>query len=224
MENFTKCACVIDTCSIINLDEIQLGREDVLSYIRRFFDVRVGEPLKDEFNRHRDQVSSREASYWSRFLSSRRYVPTTLTDDEPVIGPFYTSPPVFDGVRNAGEYANARVALELLLTRQIGHILFITDDQNAENAFLDRMQGAFPGIRLWTSADVIIYLGAVLLKESKLGFDDVKSALRDVYAATARVRPRSEITQGEKDSNIRKLAVSVDRLKLILKVTDHWRN
>jgi len=224
MENFTKCACVIDTCSIINLDDIQLARQDVLSYIRRFFDVRVGGPLRDEFNRHRGQVSSREASYWPRFLSSRRYVPSVLTDDQSVIGPFYTSPPVFDGVRNAGEYANARVALELLLTKQIGHTLFITDDQNAQNAFLDRIQGAFPGIRLWTSADVIIYLGAVLLKESKLGFDDVKSALRDVYAATGRIRPRAEITQAEKESIIRKLAVSVDRLKLVLKVTEHWRN
>jgi hypothetical protein len=224
MQQSTRTACIIDTSSIINLDDIQLARQDVLFYLRCFFDVRVCGTIRDELERHRNLVSSREVSYWPRFLSSRRYAPNVLIDDRSVIGPFYTSAPLFDGVENAGEYGNARVALELLLTEQIAHTLFITDDQRACNSFLALMQGAFPGIKLWSSADVILYLGAVFLNQKKVRFEDVRSALRDVYAATGRSKPWEQITQAEKESIIRKQAVSIDRLRLVQKVIDHWRN
>lgn len=161
MNHFTRAVCIIDTSSIINLDDIQLARQDVLFYLRSFFDVRVCGTIREELDRHRNLVSSREVSYWPSFLSKRRYIPSILTDDESVIGPFFTSPPLFDNAENAGEYGNARVALELLMMRQVGHTLFVTDDQRAYNSFLGTMQGAFPGVRMWTSADVILYLAAV---------------------------------------------------------------
>src|ERR1039457_4402664 len=90
MERFTKALCIIDTCSIINLDKITLAQKVVLEYLRRFFDIRVCETIKDEFLRHRDLVVSREASYWESFLSSRRHRPQTLIDDQAVLEPFYS--------------------------------------------------------------------------------------------------------------------------------------
>lgn len=64
----------------------------------------------------------------------------------------------------------------------IGHAIFVTDDKKASSAFLNPKQQAFLGINLWTSVDVILYIGAVLLKDRKTGFDDIKATLRDVYA------------------------------------------
>lgn len=224
MEHFQKAMCVIDTSSIINLDDIVLGRKDILFYIRRFFNVRVCSVIREELDRHQDLISSREVSYWRPFLNSVRYLPEVLSDDASVIGPFYTSAPTFAGTENAGEHGNARVALEMLLTRQIGHAVIVTDDEKANNAFLQLMRRAFPGVSIWSSADIILYLGALLLKENKTTFDEVRAAVRDVYAAGGRARPWEEITQAEKETIIRKQAVSVKSLRLVSRVVDHWRN
>ena len=222
MQHFRRAVCVLDTCSIINLDAIELGNRDILFYMRRFFDVHVCQTIREELQRHANLVSSREVSYWNSFLSTRTYSPSTLTDDKNVIGPFYSTPPTTFGVKDAGEHGNARVALELLLTRTIGHAIFVTDDQKASNAFLNSMRRSFPGINVWTSADVILYVGAVLLKERKANFETVRGALRDVYAAGA-TKWRDK-TETEKSNIILKQSNSVTSLRLIQKVVDCWRD
>ena len=219
MKHFTKAACVLDTCSIINLDNVVLAQKDILYYVRRFFDVRVCETIREELQRHVNLVSSREISYWNSFLSKQTYSPTTLTDDRTIIGPFYSNPPATFDDRSRGERGNARVALELLLTRTIGHAIFVTDDKNASDAFLKSIRWSFPGINLWTSVDVILYVGSVLLKERKVDFDQVKEALRSAYAVGA-----GRGSSREKNNNIKKHSKNVDRLKLINRVVDHWRN
>ena len=220
MKHFTKAVCVLDMCSIVNLDNIELGKKDILYYVRRFFDVRVCRTIRDELQQHQSLVSSQEITYWMGFLSKKIYSPTTLIDDQTIIGPFYSAPPTTFGVRDKGEHGNARVALELLLTKTIGHAVFVTDDEKASNAFLKPMQQAFPGINLWTSVDVILYVGAVLLKERKTGFDDIEAALRDVYVAGARKWSNTN----ETDTIIRKRKKSLDNLKLVKQVVESWRN
>lgn len=216
MEHFTKAACILDTCSIINLDNIELGRKDILYYMRRFFDVRVCQTIRKELQQHRNLVSSREITYWMGFLNKRTYSPRTLIDDQTIIGPFYSDPPTTFDVRNKGEHGNARVALELLLTKTIGHAVFVTDDEKACNGFLKPMQQAFPGINLWTSVDVILYVGAVLLKDRKTVFGDVEAALRDVYTAGAKKCSNTN----ESDTVIRKRKKSLDNLKLVKQVIE----
>lgn len=222
MKHFTKAVCVLDTCSIINLDNIVLAQNDILYYMRRFFDIRVCQTIREELQRHANLVSNHgEIKYWDRFLSKKTYLPTILTDDRNIVGPFYSKPPTTFGVRDRGEHGNARVALELLLTRTIGHVIFVTDDEKASNAFLKSMRRSFPGINLWTSVDVILYVGAILLKEGKVGSDNVKAALRDVYAVGS--KKWGNKTEIEKSNIIKNHSKSVDRLKLIKKVVNHWR-
>lgn len=220
--HFTRAACVLDTCSIINLDEIVLARQDVLLYMRQFFDVHVCGTIKDEFIRHRNKTSSREATYWERVLSSNTFDPSVLTENTSTIGPFYTSAPPFVGTNNAGEHGNTRVALELLLTQKVGHIIFVTDDEKARRSFLTAVRRSFPGVQLWTSIDVILYLGALLLKEGKADFDAVRAALRDVYAATA--KKWDVISEKQKSEIIKDQKLSVDSLRLVKQIADQWRN
>ena len=140
MNHFKKAICILDTCSIINLDEILLARKDVLYYMRLFFDIQVCTAIREEFLRHQELVSSREASYWGSFLSRASYTPSVLDNDRTVVGPFYSTAPTFEGTENAGEHGNARVALELLITRNVGHAVFVTDDMHACNGFLKKMR------------------------------------------------------------------------------------
>ncbi len=219
---FHRVACILDTCSIINLDGIILAREDVLFYMRQFFDVRVCDVIKDEFIRHRAKVDSREATYWERVLSKKTYSPTVLTEDQSAVGPFYTTPPAFTGTDDAGEHGNTRVALELLLTQQVGHAIFVTDDEKACAAFLRTVRRSFPGVNLWTSTDVILYLGALLMKDGKADFEAVRAALRDVHAASA--TKWDQITEQQKSDIIKKNTANVNSLRLVKSVVDQWRN
>jgi hypothetical protein len=41
LPHFGKVACIVDTCSIINLDEIEIAGRNVLYYMRRSFDIYV---------------------------------------------------------------------------------------------------------------------------------------------------------------------------------------
>lgn len=218
MKHFTKAICVIDTCSILNLDGIELARDDVLRYIRQFFDVHVSDVILDEFNRHRKQLGREEASYWSSTLSSKQFQPQVLTSNETVIAPFYTHPPASFGAEDAGEHANARVAIELLLTKAAGHAIFVTDDLKACSAFLNKMRGSFPGINLWSSADVVLYLGAILLTERRVTYDAIKNALRDVYARRGSFANTDQYTS----QVIKRRKQSAESLKLIAKIANNW--
>jgi hypothetical protein len=222
MNHFTRSVCVVDTCSIINLDEIILDKKDVLFYMRQFFDIRVSCVIREEFIRHRSLAKSREASYWVGVLSNKTYAPIVLRSALTAIGPFYTTAPSFIGPANAGEHENMCVALELLLSRQAGHAIFVTDDEKASNAFLSTVRRSFPGVELWTSVDVILYLAALLMKEGKADFDSVKSALRDVYAAGA--KKWEQIDSAQKSAIIRKRRQSVESLRIIKSIVDHWRH
>ncbi|HMG03840.1 MAG TPA: hypothetical protein VK581_00180 [Chthoniobacterales bacterium] len=221
MSQFRSAVCVLDTCSIINLDEIVLAGKDVLFYVRQSFDLYVSSIIQDEFLRHRALATSREASYWKGVLSNSCYTPSVLNSDAEIIGPFYSTPPSFSGNHNAGEHANTRVALELFLTRTTGHTIFVTDDEKARNAFLGMVRRAFPSLHVWTSVDVILYLGAVLLKEGRADFEGVRAALRDVYAARAKWEERDETA---KSAIIRNQRYSVESLRILKEVTSKWRN
>jgi hypothetical protein len=123
--HFGKTACVLDTCSIINLDDIELAGRDVLYYMRRSFDVHVCDAILDELGRHKQRLHSKESSYWPRFLSSRKQAAFVLNDDRTALESFYSAAPSFSGSDDAGERGNTRLALELLITRRFGQIVFV---------------------------------------------------------------------------------------------------
>lgn len=220
MKHFTKALCVVDTCSIINLDDITLGRQDILYHMRCDFDVHVSGVIVDEFLRHKDKVSSEESSFWNRFLRSKKHEPEALCDDSKALGVFHSIPPRFGGMQNAGEYGNARVAMELLMTCQAGHVVFVTDDAKAWRAFLERLRESFPGIALWTSLDVVMYVAGVLMKKGHIGHDDVRAAFRDVIAAAAKW---PNMNEQEKSNLIRRRAAAEASLSRLATVAKLWR-
>lgn len=209
--HFGKTACVLDTCSIINLDEIELAGRDVLYYMRRSFDIHVCDAILDELDRHKQRLHSKESSYWPRFLSNQKKAALVLNDDRTALGPFYSAAPSCFGSDDAGERGNTRLALELLITRQFGQIVFVTDDDRARNAFLANVVRSFPGLHLWSSADVVLYLGSFLLKEQKTTFDSIRAALRDLNAASAKTW--EQIGDAEKSAIIKRYKDSVANLE-----------
>lgn len=219
MKHFQKTVCVVDTCSIIYLDGIHLGRNSILKYLRTDFNVFVSDSIKRELIKHRAKLNSREATYWHRFLSNKVYRPEVITDDLKCLGPFYDSIPHSFGEKGAGERDNSKVSIELLLTKKAGHVVFITDDIKAQNAFLSSIENVFPGIKLWTSKDVIYYLGGILLKEKKVIYNDVWGALRDVNIKWKNWR---NMPEAGRNKLIESLEKSKEDLKKIKTISGLW--
>lgn len=219
MKNFTKCMCVIDACSIINLDNITLAHNDVLFYSRKYFNVQVCDIIKKEIKRHANLIESKEGSFWPPFLSNKTYLPEKLKDDKKTLIHFYSKPPKSFDSESAGERGNARISLELLLTGKVGHVIFLTDDENARNAFLKDLSKSFPGCKLWSSFDLILYLGSQLMKQKKSTWDDVFSALRDVLATNSKRRKLGDYTS-EAISDIKKYKKLLNKIQM---VTNQWR-
>lgn len=220
MKQFTKAVCVVDTCSIINLDEITLGRKDVLRYIRCDFDVQFSSIIADEFARHNDKVHSTEASYWSSFLNSRSRDAVKLHDDAAALSVFHTTAPVFGGSNNAGEYGNARLAMELLMSRSVGQVIFVSDDEKARRAFLASLCQSFPGVTLWTSLDVIFYVASILMGSGCIVVEDVEAALRDLVAAAGKWPNLPQDVQSELAKRRADAKKRLQRLESVVKV---WR-
>lgn len=219
MKHFQKTVCVVDTCSIIYLDDINLGRNSILKYLRTDFNVFVSDSVKKEFIKHRAKLNSREATYWQRFLSNKVYLPEVTKDNLKCLGPFYDSIPHSFGEKGAGERDNSKVSIELLLTKKAGHVVFITDDIKAQNAFLSSIENVFPGFKLWTSKDVIYYLGGILLKEQKVIYNDVWGALRDVNIKWKNWRNMPETGRNKL---IKSFAKSKEDLKKIKTISELW--
>ena len=220
MKHFTKAVCILDTCSIIYLDEIVLGRKDLLTYMRTDFDVHVSDVIVQEYTRHKDKMHGLESSYWLRFLNSRNEVPSHLKRDSETLGVFHASPPAFCGTENAGEYGNARLAIEMLMSCRAGQVVFVTDDERACRAFLGSLRETFPGITLWSSLDVIFYVAGILMVKGMITGEDVDAAARDLVAAS----PRWEtLNEEEKSKLIKRRADARKRRQRLETVTKEWR-
>jgi len=219
MKHFSNAICVVDTCAILNLDGIRLGTMDVLEHMRRHFGIHVCSDVLGELRRHREDLESREASYWPRFLTGKVCHPLTLVDDDTVLGVFYCGSRGACSVAGAGERGNARVAIELLLTRQAGHAVFVTDDRNARNFFLSRLAEDFPGVHLWSSVDLVLYMGAILMKEKKACYKDVDAALRDVVPGSGHNTYEGDSTSAV----IKRLRTAHESLNRVWHTAKCWR-
>lgn len=177
-----RAICIIDTSSIINLDGVKVGPHEILALIRKYLRVCSTDEIIREIKKHLDKVSEHETKRtWPCFLAAMKLKPKTLIADE-IVKVFFTQQPKLFGGKNCGERANACLAMELLLNRKAGKIIFISDDENAKNGFLSCLCEAFPGIHLWTSSDVVFFWGGILLKERETTFDALYDAIWDVRA------------------------------------------
>jgi hypothetical protein len=209
LRSFTKCRCVIDTCSIINLDGVEVGKKNVLKQMRQYCDIQVSPTIRDELKRHQSKLKSREGSVWPQFISSEAYRCKQYGNEEKRLGSFFTSKPAQWGAGDAGERGNACVSVELLLKKSAGHIVFVTDDEKAQRTFLDRFVESFPGVKVWNSADVVLYFGGLLMHDKQVIFDEVKNAVRDVYARLL----SWEDGAPPKDAVIKKRSAKIECLK-----------
>lgn len=219
MKAFNTSVCVIDTCSIISLDGITLARKSILQLMRDHCKVFVSSEVCSELKERKHLLKSREAAFWPSFSGSVVFTPKVLCDDD-TLRCFHNAPPAKFTAKGAGERGNARVSLEILLSRDHGHVVFLTDDIRAGGSFLDAMAEAFPGINMWTTTDLILYIGSILMKEGSCTWDDTRNALRDLRTNAGNIKRFKTVVTDELIS----LSGKHKRLlNTVLAVTKCWR-
>ncbi|HUU00982.1 MAG TPA: hypothetical protein VM425_06040 [Myxococcota bacterium] len=219
MRQFNRNVCVIDTCSIVTLNAITLARKPLLKLMRAHFNIRVSKEVKGEINKHHKLLDSEEASRWPKFVGSVVFSPSALRADT-TLRCFYTSPPAEFTEKGRGERGNARVSLEILMSKAFGHVVFLSDDINARRSFLYAIGDAFPGVDLWTTTDIVLYFGAILMKEGKCTWDDVWSALRDLRTNAANITCFDSFSKDELISLAGKHKRLLNRIHTVAKM---WR-
>lgn len=213
-----KSLCIIDTCSLIFMNDVQVARRPLHSWLLDEFEVHYSQTVLEEIRRHSDKIRSRRR--WESYVYS---YPRAAACEKMLFGqPLqreivsgtcrYCKQPIFVEQRfeidlasseDQGERHNCCVALAAVRAAEGRQVIFITDDRRAIRDYVAPMMRVFPLGVTWTSLDFVTFL--FFRHRSRITLDDVKVALRDVNANA----PTSETPQ--------------DRDRRIVRLTDYNR-
>ncbi|WP_199142029.1 hypothetical protein [Pedobacter sp. ASV12] len=101
-----------------------------------------------------------------------------------------------------GEVDNFILSIDLLHHTKKGAMVYITDDKKAIKGKIGEWIPAFPGVQMWTSYDVLLFLYAHNVIPTKA---IAVNLIRDLNAVTTKYEPRSE----ELTARIQKLVTQV---------------
>lgn len=198
-----KPLCVIDTCSLIYLSEIELAHRSLHRWLWDEFDVTYSEAVWDEIKRNARKMGQ-DASWIRRngdeYVSSLSAI---TTYERALFGPpFYRTQqirkcsrckqPQFKRMkfnpdltldRDKGERHNCCVALSTVIAGEHRQVIFMTDDRRALRDYVEPVFDTFPLGHIWSSHDFVLYL--FLRHKKYISQGAAKNALRDVNAKAA---------------------------------------
>lgn len=155
-----KFNCIIDTCSYVNLHQVDFNRRSLLKYlvnkVNIIFSPEVNKEIDDHFedgmpsNRERKDcvlisrqftINEYERRIIGRSLKSRRDKGWNKKND-----------------KNKGEIDNFIISVDQAHHFKKVGIIFLTDDQNCLRGVLKDWLQSFPTVSVWTSYEVVLYL------------------------------------------------------------------
>lgn len=198
-----KPLCIVDTCSLIYLSEIELARRSLHRWLWDEFNVGYSQAVWEEIRWHAAKMGQ-DARIIKR--DGEEYVvrlPTITSCENALFGPpFYRSiqmgqcrqcrQPVFErrvfhpnlaSEQNRGERHNCCVALDTVMTGKHRQVIFLTDDYRAVRNYVAPVFETFPLGHVWSSHDFVLYL--FVRHRRRIPRDEAKVVLRDVNAKAA---------------------------------------
>jgi len=199
-----KILCVVDTCSLIYLSEIELANKSLHHWLWDEFDVAYSQAVWDEIQNHMGKMGYSERGFkrkWSRCTwplstmstcESALFAPPFSREIETgrcrqCKRPFWKSQPFepdLGGEKDRGERHNCCVALDAILTNRYQQIIFLTDDDRAIRDYIAPVFDVFPLGSIWSSRDLVIYL--FTRHRKRIPQDAAKNAIQDVVAKAIR--------------------------------------
>lgn len=213
-----KSLCIVDTCSLIYMNDVQLARRPLHGWLLGEFEIHYSQTVLEEIKRHADKIGSRHR--WERYVYpypqaascekmlfgqplKREIVSGTCRQCKQPIIVEQQFEIDLERTEDQGERHNCCVALAAVRAAEGRQVIYITDDRRAIRDYVTPMFRVFPLGVVWTSLDFVTFL--FFRHRRRITLDDVKVALRDVNANG----PTSETSQ--------------DRDRRIMRLTDYNR-
>jgi hypothetical protein len=195
--------CIVDTCSLIYLSEIELAGRPLHRWLWEEFNVGYSQAVWEEIKLHAAKMG-RDAKIIKR--NGEKYVeklPIVISYENALFGPpFYRSiqtgqcrqcrRPFFGRVefqpnlaseKDKGERHNCCIALDAVIAGRQRQVIFLTDDVHAIRDYVRPVLETFPLGHIWSSHDFVLYL--FVRHRKRIPQDEAKAALRDVNAKAA---------------------------------------
>ena len=198
-----KPLCVVDTCSLIYLSEIELARRPLHRWLWAEFSVRYSRAVWDEIRRHMTKMG-KDAKAIKRngenyivnlstavTLERALFAPPFLRNTQvgqckickrPIFG-YREFSPDLASEQDRGERHNCCISLDIVMRGDYRQVIFLTDDQRAITNYVAPVLETFPLGNLWLSHDFVLYL--FMRHRNRIARDDAKAAIRDVNAKAA---------------------------------------
>jgi len=198
-----KPLCIVDTCSLIYLSEIELAGRHLHRWLWEEFNVGYSQAVWDEIKRHTAKMGQDARSIKRNGKKYVEELPTASSCENALFGPpFYRSiqtgqcrqcrRPFFGRVefqpnlaseKDRGERHNCCIALDAVMAGGQRQVIFLTDDVRAIRDYVRPVFETFPLGHIWSSHDFVLYL--FVRHRKRIPQDKAKAALRDVNARAA---------------------------------------
>ena len=200
-----KPLCVVDTCSLIYLSEIELAKRSLHRWLFDEFEVVYSQLVwENEIQAHFDQMGSDGARLRQRnagaqrvweMASANQYEQALFNSFSRIeqVGqcdkcrqPIWREREVkidLASDRDKGERHNCGVALDAVRGGKHRQVIFLTDDHNAIRQYVQPIFETFPLGCVWSSYDFVLYL--FMRHRTRTTPDEIKTVFRDITAKAA---------------------------------------
>lgn len=175
-----KTVCIVDTCSLLYLSDIELGTKTVHQWLFDEFNVLYSKAVYEEIQRNSEKMGKDAHRFRSRTKGAknvRTLSQITTIENALFAPPFYRkveastcsrckNPTIEDDLyepdlsekEDRGERHNCCVSLDVVLKTKHQQVIFLTDDHKAIRNYVAPVFEVFPLGTIWSSQDLILHL------------------------------------------------------------------
>jgi hypothetical protein len=215
MDKTRKFLCIIDTCSLVYLKDIQMAGRPLHKWLWSEFDVQFSAVVLDELRSFKQKLgfrynwkdhvrdSSMISNYERAIFSSYQRIieEGKCKHCRQILWKNDTFKPNLAETKDRGERHNCCVALDAILNGKYTQVVFLSDDLRALRDYAQYFFDIFPLGNIWTLFDFITYLFTKYY--GTITLNDAQDALRSVNSQDERDRDSEKKRQQLKVYNRR---------------------
>lgn len=205
MQTMRKVFCIVDTSALRHWKKLELSRKSLDRWLKKEFNVRVSESVKNEVNDQQDHWIDGAKRIMKLVQDSQHYLSDPEVFEKALLSHFLNNDNL-NIKEGAGERRNFCVTIDLVRCYKCRHAIFLTDDYKAVNNFLESAFFTFRVSCIWSSYDFILYL--FFRHNNIISLKDAQNAIRSL---TANMIPRG----GSKSKWLNKEKKYLDGLQII---------